>query len=367
MDNFILSERTYLATDHNLDLQLGISRCKNDLTVVILINSPQERALFTRLEFAVIKGEPEETPTTILTYDMVCETGTNSSRVLLMKKWTVLNPTNRWLVNDTLTLSITASARFLAEKSKEPEIPGLLSIGKVSDMIIKASDGIEFKVHKAILTSRSEYFKSMFDHDNVLESKQNLIEITDFKSNVVHEMLCYLYANEVHLDDCVVELLALSDKYNMKELQIKCENRLARDLKSDNALDVLHIAEMYNAKYLATKTRKFILKNSRQVMSGHKTELGDMLKALDSETLGELVSEIAEQSKKKLKLVTREDHDSTIELVAKFNTLEHLKYIWGDQGRGADSLRTRPAGLTAPSLKMEDVRMNVQRWWRDNV
>lgn len=84
-----------------------------------------------------------------------------------------------------------------------------------SDFKIRVKDGAEIRdinVHKIVL-SRVTYFKTIFNNENFMESKENQMKIDDFQYAVVMEMLRFIYTTKVHrLRMFAKDLLMAADK-----------------------------------------------------------------------------------------------------------------------------------------------------------
>ena len=93
-----------------------------------------------------------------------------------------------------------------AENKTREEIANLLEQVHLSDCTIISADNEEikvgnlkyilikyyfFKVNKCILACRSPVFAAMFEHE-LLESRENTINIPDFDSNVLKQMLQFM-------------------------------------------------------------------------------------------------------------------------------------------------------------------------------
>lgn len=126
-----------------------------------------------------------------------------------------------------------------------------------TDVTIKSIDGVEFKVHKAILASRSDVLKAHFDH-NSLETLTNKIQ-SPFKTQVLEQVLTYIYTdNAPTILEIPGELLAAADFYQMDRLKHLCEEALYQSLTVDNAIDILELADLHSATNLKRSTLEFI-------------------------------------------------------------------------------------------------------------
>lgn len=169
----------------------------------------------------------------------------------------------------------------------------------------------EFKVHKLILSSRSEVFFKMFNCDN-LTNKINTLCIRDFDSYIVDIFLNYLYTDEleinfkdfrVNLSTCdpnlkemadfskdlekknceenendknssrkellihvFTELFKIADKYCVNQLKIVCENQLTKFINEDNTIELLVVSYLHNSVKLKKKCFKYLAENVTKVI-----------------------------------------------------------------------------------------------------
>jgi speckle-type POZ protein len=126
---------------------------------------------------------------------------------------------------------------------------------KHSNLIIRTSDKKELKAHKSVLCVRSDVFDRMFSHDTK-ESRTGIIEIKDFHSDVVSEMLRFLYC-EVYFNDVkelesqqTLQLYCAADKYQINELKTFCLNSIYNQLNASNVLEVAVFADLFDLKHL---------------------------------------------------------------------------------------------------------------------
>ncbi|XP_023316704.1 speckle-type POZ protein B-like, partial [Trichogramma pretiosum] len=128
-----------------------------------------------------------------------------------------------------------------------------------SDVELITSDENSISAHRIILAMASPVFKAMLTHD-MLERKNNSVEIIDTPYNILIEMLRYIYTGEISSTkpDKVLEILAVADKYQIDNLKVKCEKILCAELSTENALDILEAALKYNIKNLANEAKNFV-------------------------------------------------------------------------------------------------------------
>ena len=120
---------------------------------------------------------------------------------------------------------------------------------ELSDCVIEC-DGRTFRCHKLILAGRSPVFKAMF-RSNMAESLGSKVTVEDLSETVMENVLRYIYTGRVAaLEDQAGELLVAADKYDLGGLKASCEDAIARTLNADNAVDLLLLADGYNANQL---------------------------------------------------------------------------------------------------------------------
>jgi BTB/POZ domain len=86
----------------------------------------------------------------------------------------------------------------------------------------------------------------MFTSD-LAEKRNNKTRITDSSKEAFEEFLYFIYTGEVkNMKTHVVDLLALSHKYEVTDLNRECEDHLIKGLDEFNAHDVFQYAHLYN-------------------------------------------------------------------------------------------------------------------------
>lgn len=139
----------------------------------------------------------------------------------------------------------------------------LLSSGRFSDVAITV-DGKSFKVHKAFL-AQSSVFSAMFQHD-LKEQNTGEIVLTDFRAEVIREMLKFIYTGRTaKVAEWADELLAAADKYDLQDLKRQCEKELCSSLLKENAAHRFHLAEQHSAELLKEKALRFMYDHVAEV------------------------------------------------------------------------------------------------------
>lgn len=130
-----------------------------------------------------------------------------------------------------------------------------------ADFEIHANDGVSFKAHKVVLSARSPVFYAMLTND-MQESRQNVANVLDFDSNVMREMLRFIYCNEVEgLDEISRELIYAAEKYQLEKLKEICTDNIIASLEVKNIVESLIISDrVSNTKRIYAKCVDLIIR-----------------------------------------------------------------------------------------------------------
>jgi speckle-type POZ protein len=137
---------------------------------------------------------------------------------------------------------------------------------KYSDSVFIV-DNKEFFAHKSILSVRSKVFEAMFAND-MIESHSNQYIIDDIESDVFEELLTFIYTgNSPKTQTMVEKILAAAEKYEILEIKDFCANIIFKDIKNENAIQSLTIADKYKATKLFDKIIEFIANNFQSILN----------------------------------------------------------------------------------------------------
>ena len=103
----------------------------------------------------------------------------------------------------------------------------------------------------------------MFTNENVIENTKNEIELDDFEPNIVTNFIKFLYSDEL-LDPALynsLDLLLLTDKYDVVALRKECEKALAKSISTSNAISFLCTSSRIEAPFLVERSANFVFKN----------------------------------------------------------------------------------------------------------
>ena len=151
-------------------------------------------------------------------------------------------------------------------------------------------EGKTFECHKIVLSSRSDVFATMFKNKSMSEAQSGVVEIDDFKADVIEAMIDFIYNDEIkEKKKITANLLRAAEKYNIGDLVEFCIEHLKTNLSLDSVLDVLVVAHLINEKELFDAASDFFKKNSDSVV---KTKDWEELKETNPSLIGSVFSKI---------------------------------------------------------------------------
>ena len=114
------------------------------------------------------------------------------------------------------------------------------------------------KLSRKFISAQSEVFHAMFQNA-MIEQQSGVVKVEDISLETFQELLRYIYTEQIpKLDELAGELLAAAEKYQLDDLKERCERRLVFMTTVDNAVDMLQLADLYNADVLMQETLSFI-------------------------------------------------------------------------------------------------------------
>ncbi|KAG5670776.1 hypothetical protein PVAND_001016 [Polypedilum vanderplanki] len=147
-------------------------------------------------------------------------------------------------------------------KGKLSEIvKNLFNSNSYSDFTIISSDGKMFSAHQCILAGRSSVFKAMLSTE-MIEKKLNKIKVKDIDGDTMHELLKFIYTEEVENSNNVAKkLIYAAEKYDLPELKSICISKLINEIAEENIFEILLLADRFNEEILLNKCMLFIKSN----------------------------------------------------------------------------------------------------------
>lgn len=146
-------------------------------------------------------------------------------------------------------------------------LSSLLHDNSTTDVVIQV-DNETIQAHKFMLCLRSDVFKAMFD-SQMSEGLSNEIIITDFDGNTIKELLSFIYTDNCSpkaLESHGETLLAAACKYQIKGLELLCENFLSSTLNVNNVANILYLSNLYDSSHLKSRALQFISHNAKSVI-----------------------------------------------------------------------------------------------------
>lgn len=127
-------------------------------------------------------------------------------------------------------------------------------------------DGEKLTAHKVILAARSPIFFGMLSSENKKHSKLEY-EIKDSDYNTIKELLHFLYTGHLHElnEESAKKLILTSHKYAVKDLHAKCQKLLCKFLNIDNAVEMLKLADLCDAKDLKDSSMSLLVNNIKNI------------------------------------------------------------------------------------------------------
>ncbi|KAJ5077064.1 kelch-like protein [Anaeramoeba ignava] len=127
--------------------------------------------------------------------------------------------------------------------------------------IICEQNQTSFKTHKSILSSRSEYFKSLFK-SKMKEYQENKLILKDVSSSILSSILNYLYSGKIEINlENAIQILIFSSKYLIDELIEICLNFIKKNFQIETIVDILKLSESMNLNHLLDSSYQFILEH----------------------------------------------------------------------------------------------------------
>ncbi|KAJ5075798.1 pep-cterm sorting domain-containing protein [Anaeramoeba ignava] len=127
--------------------------------------------------------------------------------------------------------------------------------------IICEQNQTSFKTHKSILSSRSEYFKTLFK-SKMKEYQENKLILKDVSSSILFPILKYFYSGKIGINsENAIEILIFSSKYLIDELIEFCSTFIKNNLELETTIDILKLSESMNLNQLIDFSYQFICEN----------------------------------------------------------------------------------------------------------
>lgn len=187
---------------------------------------------------------------------------------------------------------------FLGVESLCQDFKKVLLGGQNYDLILKVGDK-ELQAHRDILRARSHVFESMLSHD-MMEKNSGVIDVPDCDPHAMEVFLLYVYCGKVEiLEDNMLGLYYIADKYEMEGLKNECRIVIKKSLSHTNICEVIQLALNHSDSNLLEHITEYFCDNVLDIM--YTVEWQAFMK--DNTTVA---NELTIKSFKKLKMLTLE-------------------------------------------------------------
>jgi len=136
---------------------------------------------------------------------------------------------------------------------------------KYTDFCLKVDSGEEFKCHKIMLARSSSFFRAMLENE-FQETKNNWVEVKEFKAETVLHFLEYIYkeardpfAKLFNPVKFTPDLLNMAHYYEVKYLQDDCIHYLEKNISAENAVKVWWVSKRCGYKSLKETAMTYLV------------------------------------------------------------------------------------------------------------
>ncbi len=140
--------------------------------------------------------------------------------------------------------------------------------------------------HRLVLSSASEYFKTMFT-TNLKEGSQSTIELPKTEVSVMELLLDYVYVGVLDVtDDTIEKLIRAANYFGMLDLYDKCVKYVKTRINNRNSIEILEFAEHMGNNDLKEFAKQYIVQNF-EAISSRNLHLMGMTTSLLIEIIGD--------------------------------------------------------------------------------
>uniref|UniRef100_A0A914M7R5 BTB domain-containing protein n=1 Tax=Meloidogyne incognita TaxID=6306 RepID=A0A914M7R5_MELIC len=137
----------------------------------------------------------------------------------------------------------------------------------------------------------------MFEQNDMSEAQTGIVKISDCSSETFKGMLEFCYTGNVSestMEDLCVDIFAISHKYQITNLKIKCEQFMASTIDKDNFVQYCRIIELYGSSILEEACVKYIVANREEFLKKDEgwKNLKSTFPCLTHRLLEKLIAEI---------------------------------------------------------------------------
>ena len=184
-----------------------------------------------------------------------------------IKVWSLDKPIH--VANELLPSPDTTNADKLSDFSLSRFMEEARQNSLFTDVTLVA-DGKEFKAHKVVLASQSQFYKTRFSSrwtdPRTIGYTGDRVEMTDVPAVIMEAILSYMYTGKVaNVGKIAYQLLPVAEEYGLVGLREMCEEALIKSLTSNTVISMLIHAAAHNAPDLKKACMEFIVSNTASV------------------------------------------------------------------------------------------------------
>ncbi|GBO26975.1 Kelch-like protein 17 [Araneus ventricosus] len=163
---------------------------------------------------------------------------------------------------------------------------------KFTDSTLQTNDATTFRIHRLVLTQRSEYFRALFNSN----LNQETVVIPNIDSKILESILVYIYTGTIAMDEKnVCDVIFASDHLLLDDLLKRCRSFVIQNMTSTNCLSSLSIALQFERLDITKDCYRYVLIHFQDILKTSNCGLEDLpfeilIKLLESNSLN-VVSE----------------------------------------------------------------------------
>lgn len=143
----------------------------------------------------------------------------------------------------------------------------LLAANDGADVMFQVA-GEKFSAHRCVLGARSSVFRAeLFGLMKESTDTTAVIHVDDMEADVFRTLLTFIYTdtlpetlNMKQIEETAMaqHLLVAADRYNLQRLKLICEDKLCKNIDTDNVATILALAEQHNCQGLKKACLQFL-------------------------------------------------------------------------------------------------------------
>ncbi|XP_021915982.1 kelch-like protein 10 [Zootermopsis nevadensis] len=141
---------------------------------------------------------------------------------------------------------------------------------RLCDAVLRLEDGGVFRVHRVILSMRSEYFRNLFT-TTLHTGEETDVLLRGVSSDMMTHILDYIYFREVDIrSGNACQLLETADYLCIPDVTELCFDFLMNTMEADNCISIMQYARFHSFADLEPHARRFVLRHFVEVSQQSK-------------------------------------------------------------------------------------------------